>query len=86
MGKFKQMQIDIDDDYVASIEDPCPSHESDEEDDNLKLWGIMALASGNKKLAKTDVLCEHKAKLAFTRKVFVTYCEHCGKIFDVVKR
>lgn len=79
MGKFKQMQIDIDDDYIALIEEPKPLENISEKEEELFL-------DYYKDLTKTYILCEHKAKLAFTRKVLVTYCEHCGKIFDIVKR
>ena len=84
MGKFKQMQIDIDDDYVASIEDPYYEEEPDEKEETF--ISDHAIDMFKKMYGEKIVLCEHKAKLAFTRKVFVTYCEHCGKIFDVVKR
>lgn len=67
MGKFKQMQIDIDDENVAKVDE-----------EYFKEYV--------KYLAKTQPICEHEVKIAFTRKVFVSYCKYCGKIFDVVKR
>ena len=67
MGKFKQMQIDFDDETVAKIDE-----------EYFKEYA--------KHLAKTRPICEHEAKISFTRKVIVSYCKYCGKIFDVVKR
>lgn len=79
MGKFKQMQINFDDEWAFNIEEPSmygdpvnPSYYGDEPLD--------------KDFAKTINRCSHKVKLTIGKKVLVTYCEKCGKILNQQKR
>lgn len=85
MGKFKQLQIDIDDDYVASLGN------SDDEPVNKESvsvldWSIFPYINKDVELTKTYIACVHEPKVAITRKTIVTYCKHCGKILDSAKR
>ena len=75
MGKYKQMQIDFDDDYVAKIK----GLDDESEDDPFKDFAALALVV-------PDGLCKHKVKLTITRKTIVTYCTKCGKILCKAKR
>lgn len=75
MAKFKQMQIDFDDEWTLNEKgesiygDPIdPSYYGDEPLD--------------KSITKTNSRCSHKVKLTIGKKVLVTYCEKCGKILN----
>lgn len=88
MGKFKQIQITIDDDYNASIEKPEeePMPEFDSASEDTLYYNDAAERMLRENVAKMFIGCTHHIKIAFTRKTVVTYCEHCGKIFEQAKR
>ena len=87
MGKYKQMQIEIDDNYVASLPDdyttPTDSGDCDIDNEYLNRYYEEHY---DELFGETIIECQHEAKIGFTRKILVTYCKHCGKILDHVKR
>lgn len=88
MGKFKQMQIEIDDDFNTKIEDPEeePMPEYDSASEDTLYYNDAAENALSDYVGKMFIGCIHHIKIAFTRKTVVTYCEHCGKIFEQAKR
>lgn len=89
MGKFKQMQIEFDDDY-ACINN---NEESESYTTEKSFYGdpVEPTYYGDdpldkKSFAKTINRCTHKVKLTIGKKVLVTYCEKCGKILNQSKR
>ena len=83
MGKFKQMQIDIDDDYNASFDEQ--TEEVEQTLDDVSYDDVLE-EFFKEQMAKTINRCKHKVKMVISKKVIVTYCEKCGKIFDQAKR
>ena len=95
MGKFKQMQIEFDDDYALINGDKDEIYNGNElyiHDYAFYGYGepIQPTYYGDEPLdkdfAKTINRCSHKVKLTIGKKVLVTYCEKCGKILNQQKR
>lgn len=88
MGKFKQLQIEFDDDYFnmpdpeEDEEEPMPEYDSALEDVTYYLDKVFM-----ESLKKaTKIKCEHEAKLSIRKKLLVTYCKKCGKILHQAKK
>jgi hypothetical protein len=86
MGQFKQMQIQFDDDYFNNQgesyteeeeENPMPEYDSSIEDTH---------DYPEEEKPKTSRSCKHKIKCVLGRTYIATYCEKCGKVFDVKKK
>lgn len=88
MGKFKQMQIEFDDDYARIDEDESESYTTDKliygDPVEPTYYGDEPL--DKKTFTKTINRCSHKVKLTIGKKILVTYCEKCGKILNQTKR
>lgn len=88
MGKFKQLQLELDDDYFnhqgeayteeeAEEENPMPEYDSSTEDTH---------DYPEEEKPKVTRGCKHKIKCVMGRVHIATYCEKCGKVFDVKKK
>ena len=88
MGKFKQMQIEFDDDYARVNDDESESYTTDKSfyGDPVEPTYYGDEPLDKKTFTKTINRCSHKVKLTIGKKVLVTYCEKCGKILNQQKR
>lgn len=86
MGQYKQLQIQFDDDYFNNQgesyteeeeENPMPEYDSSIEDTHNY---------PEEEKPKTPRSCKHKIKCVLGRTYIATYCEKCGKVFDVKKK
>ena len=88
MGKFKQMQIEFDDDYFNQQGEPYTEDVSVEEgpeeyEYDSSLEDTTAYQEEKPKVHKG---CKHKIKCVMGKYHIATYCEKCGKVFDIKKK
>ena len=71
MGGYKQMQIELDDDYAN---EPVYDFTEKELDFNSLLQNLPVI---------TEVKHNHTVKLVSFKRDYLTYCTECGKILSV---
>lgn len=87
MGQFKQMQIQFDDDYFNQQGESYTEEQEETTEYDSSLEDTHNYnESRDGEVTKPSRSCKHKIKCIMGRKHIATYCEKCGKVFDVKKK
>ena len=86
MGHYKQLQIEFDDEYFNNQGE---SYTEEEEENSMPEYDSSIEDTHDypeEEKPKTPRSCKHKIKCVLGRTYIATYCEKCGKVFDVKKK